>query len=169
MLICLHTFKWFQVLLSNNNNSICTQLNSFRYCHITQIIYLILKIPSKRLDSSICPVDRTLTSTISLGQSGPRSNGNEVVLHTFKSSKTGSSLSDAVKCHRHLFRTRKALPICRDAVSVFYSPSQQSCQICFVNSLVIYNIGFLFSEDFLWEEIKNDTEILIFIFHVIKQ
>ena len=34
---CLHTVKWFQVLLFNNNNSIkylsfvCTQLNGFMY------------------------------------------------------------------------------------------------------------------------------------------
>ena len=39
-MICLHTVKGFQVLLSNSNNSIqyqsfvCTQLKSFKYYHL---------------------------------------------------------------------------------------------------------------------------------------
>ena len=43
-LICLHTVKWFQSLISNGNNSIyyesfvCTQVNGFNYCCLTLII-----------------------------------------------------------------------------------------------------------------------------------
>ena len=43
-LICLHTVKWFQVLLSNSYNFIsyesfvCIQLNGFKYCYLTRII-----------------------------------------------------------------------------------------------------------------------------------
>ena len=39
---CLQTVKWFQVLLSIINNSICTQLNSFQYCYFTPIHYLFV-------------------------------------------------------------------------------------------------------------------------------
>ena len=45
--ICLHTVKWFQVLLANTNNSIqhfsfvCTQLNGFKYCYIIEIQFNI--------------------------------------------------------------------------------------------------------------------------------
>ena len=41
----------------------------------------------------------TLTSTTSLGQSGPGNDGNEGVLHTPQSSRTGHSPSDVVKYH----------------------------------------------------------------------
>ena len=41
-----HTLKWFQVLLSNKNNSVyyesffCTQLNGSKYCYVSQTIQL---------------------------------------------------------------------------------------------------------------------------------
>ena len=59
---CLHTVNWLQVLLPNTNNSIQhysfvdTQLNGFQY--------------SKWLNSYIWPIDWTLTSTTTSGQSG---------------------------------------------------------------------------------------------------
>ena len=67
-LICLHTVKWFQVILYNS-------------------------------DSSIWLIDETQTGTITLGQSGPGSNGTEGVLHIRQSSRTGASLSDGVWYH----------------------------------------------------------------------
>ena len=57
-LIHLNIFKCFQVLLCN---ILTIQLN---ISHFTW------------LDISICPVDGTLTVTITLGQSGLRTNGN---------------------------------------------------------------------------------------------
>ena len=47
----LHIVIWFQVLQSNTNN----------------------------FQTSILPIDGTLTGTTTLGKSGPRSNGNEEV------------------------------------------------------------------------------------------
>ena len=44
--------------------------------------------------SSIWPIDRTLSSATTLGQSGPRSNDNKGVLHIPQSSNTGASPSD---------------------------------------------------------------------------
>ena len=40
-------------------------------------------------ENSIGPIDGTRTDTINTGQNGPRSNGNEEVLHTPKSFRTG--------------------------------------------------------------------------------
>ena len=48
------------------------------------------------LNKSIGPIDKTLKSTTTMGQSGPGSNGNEGVIHTCQISRTGSSPSDAV-------------------------------------------------------------------------
>ena len=45
---------------------------------------------------SIWPTYRTLTGTTSPGQSRPGCNGNEEVLYTPQSSRTGASSSDAV-------------------------------------------------------------------------
>ena len=33
--ICLHTVKWFQILQSKINSSICSQLNGFKYSYLT--------------------------------------------------------------------------------------------------------------------------------------
>ena len=37
-LICLHTVKRFQELLSNTRSTICTQLYGFKNCYLTLII-----------------------------------------------------------------------------------------------------------------------------------
>ena len=37
-LICLHTVKWLQVLQSNTNSFIRTQLNGFKYYNLTQVV-----------------------------------------------------------------------------------------------------------------------------------
>ena len=36
--VCLHTVKWFQVLLSTTNSFILLQINGFKYSYQTQII-----------------------------------------------------------------------------------------------------------------------------------
>ena len=41
----------------------------------------------------------TLTDTITLDESGPRSNSNEGILHTLQVSRTEASPLDAVKCY----------------------------------------------------------------------
>ena len=43
-------------------------------------------------------MDGTLTGTTILGQNGPKSNSNKVVLHTRQGSKTRTSLPNAVYC-----------------------------------------------------------------------
>ena len=36
--ICLHTVKWFHVLLSDITSFIFPQLNGFKYCYLTLVI-----------------------------------------------------------------------------------------------------------------------------------
>ena len=57
-----------------------------------------------------------LTSTTTLDQSEPGSNGNEGVLHTYQSSQTRSSPSDA----GHSF-LEESHPSAEDTVSIFYA------------------------------------------------
>ena len=79
---CLHTVKWFQVLLSNTNSPIWTQLNGHKY--------------RKWLTISIWPINGNLTGTTNPDQSGPGSNGNEGLLHIPQSSKAGAMPSDGL-------------------------------------------------------------------------
>ena len=51
-------------------------------------------------NSSIWPIDRTLSDATTLGQSGPGSNGNEGVLHILQSTSIiGASPSDCLKLY----------------------------------------------------------------------
>ena len=57
------------------------------------------------------------------GQSGPGSNGNERVLHIPQSSRTEASPLDGLVSYPGNL-LGKVLPLCKDAVGVFYSSSQ---------------------------------------------
>ena len=76
--------------------------------------------------SSIWPIDRTLSGTPTLGQSGTGSDDNEGVLCILQSSGiTWPSLSDCLVSYQgHSCRGGGFLPLCREAVGVFYSPSR---------------------------------------------
>ena len=117
----------------------------FKYCYLTLVILFILHsceiliiyrqlydfklviILCKWLNSSIWPIDWTLTGTTILGQSRPGSNGNIRVLHILQSSRTGASPSVRV-IPRHLLEV--VLPLCKSVVGIFYSPSWQGRHIC---------------------------------------
>ena len=72
--------KRLQVLLSNTDSFICTQLNGFRYCYLILTIQFNISLHTvKWLNSSIWPIDWTLTGATPLVKSGPGSNGNEGV------------------------------------------------------------------------------------------
>ena len=77
-------------------------------------------------NSSISLVDRTLSDATTPGQSGPGSDGNEVVLRIPQSSSiTGASPSDCLVSYPGHLLGGGVLPLWRDAVSVFYSSSQK--------------------------------------------
>ena len=69
------------------------------------------------------PIYRTLSGATTPGQSGPGSNGNEGVLRIPQSSSiAGTSPSDCLVSYPG-HSLGGVLPLCRGAVSVFYSPS----------------------------------------------
>ena len=71
--------------------------------------------------SSIWPINKTLSNATTLGQSEPGNNGNEGVLRIPQSSCiTGTWPSDSVISKILL---GGVLPLCREAVDVFYSPN----------------------------------------------
>ena len=73
--------------------------------------------------NSILLIDRTLTGATSPGQSGPGSDGNEGVLHiTQSSSIIGTSPSDCSVSYPGQ-SWEGVLPLCGEAVGVFYGPS----------------------------------------------
>ena len=71
-------------------------------------------------NSSIWPIDKTLSDAIILGQNGPGSDGNEEVLCIPQI--TGASPSDCFVSYGTL--VGGVLPNNRDAVGEFYSPSR---------------------------------------------
>ena len=70
-------------------------------------------------NSSIWPIDRTLSGATTLDQCWPGSNGNERVLHI-----PGVSLSDCLVLYPGHLLGGVVLPFCRDAVGIFYSSSR---------------------------------------------
>ena len=75
-------------------------------------------------NSSIQPIDRTLSGATIPGLSGPGSDGNEGVLHIPQSSSiTGTSPSDCFMSYPGQ-SLRGVLPLCRNTFSVFYSASR---------------------------------------------
>ena len=75
---------------------------------------------------SIRHIDRTLSGNTTLGQSGPRSDGNKKVLRVLQSSSiTGTSASDCLMLYPG-YSMGGVLPLCRDSVDIFYSHSQLS-------------------------------------------
>ena len=71
---------------------------------------------------STWPIDRTLSGTTSPGQSRTGSNGNEGVLCNPQSSSiTGASKSECFFSYSGKMLWGGDLPLCRDAISVFYT------------------------------------------------
>ena len=110
------------------------------------------------------PISRTLLSATTLSQRGPGSNSNEGVLNIPRSSRTRATQLDCFMSYpRHLLRG-EALPLCRDAVNVFYSPSWLGCTdigvdmceyrcICMRARVCVYTC---ISEIFLWISIQRN-------------
>ena len=93
----LCTVKWFHVLIYNSHN-----LGSVIRLHTF---------------NSIWHVKRTLSGATIQGMNGPESDSNEGVLHI------PPTYSDCLVAYLG-YSFRGFLPLCRDAVGVFYSPSQ---------------------------------------------
>ena len=124
----LCTVKWFQVLLYN-----CPNL-TFVICMHT--------------DCSIWPIDRIQSVTSTPGLRGPGSNGNERVLYIPQIFKAGALPSDGHIPDTHW---EGFIPLCRDAVGVFYCHNQLGCtyflnkdwEVSFLTNLKYYFSGFV--------------------------
>ena len=81
-------------------------------------------------NSSIWPLDRTLSGATTLGQSGPESDGNEGVHLIPQSSKTEATSSGRLMSYPRHFCGGEVLPLHRDAFIVFYSPSWLGLYMC---------------------------------------
>ena len=75
------------------------------------------------INSLIQPIDRTLSGATTPGQSGPGSNGNEGILQIPQNSTTGILPLDCLVSYPGYLLKVRVLPLCREAISVFYSPS----------------------------------------------
>ena len=99
-LILLHTIKWFQVLLCITNNSIKHQSFVYTQLNVKTIQFSISHFflcTQFKYQSSIWPIDRTLSGATTPSQSGSESDGNEGVLHIPQNSSiTRASLSDCL-------------------------------------------------------------------------
>ena len=104
----------------------CTQLNGFKSCDITITIYRQSFVFTV---CSICSIGRTLSGTITPGQSESGSNGNEGVLHIPQISKARASLSAGLISYPVYSLGDGVLPHYRHAVDVFYSPSRLGCEM----------------------------------------
>ena len=81
---------------ANINSFICTQLIGFKY--------------SKLLNSSIWPIDGTLTGTNTPSLSVPGNNGNEEVLHILQSSRNEDLPSDSLVSYLGQSSVKKFYP-----------------------------------------------------------
>ena len=72
--------KWFQVFLRITNNSI-KQSFIYTQLNVKTVLFQVIQFNIGMQFSSIWPIDRTLSGTTTLGQSGLGSDGNEGVLH----------------------------------------------------------------------------------------
>ena len=103
-------------------------------------------------NSSIWPVGRTLFGATTTGQSGPGSNGNEGVLNVPQSSKTRASPLYCLMSYQE-YSLGEVLPLCRNAVDVFFSPSRLDY------SLKVFPVSFKLSQRFLFLHLKEDVTI----------
>ena len=75
------------------------------------------------------PIDGTLTGTTTPGQSGPGSNCNEGVFYIPQSSRIGASSSDNLVSYPGHMLWEGVIFLCRDAVSIFYTPANRAKRI----------------------------------------
>ena len=74
-------------------------------------------------NSSIWPIDRFLSGATTPAQSGPGTNESEEVLCIPQIYKAGALHSDGLMLYPGPLWGVEVLPLCRDAVNIFHSPS----------------------------------------------
>ena len=99
-------------------------LAQVRSLNVETVLLQAIQFSISTLFSAIRPIDKTLSGPSIPGQTGPGSDGNEVVLCiTQSSSITGTSPSGCLVSYPGQ-SLGGVLPCCRKAVNVFYSPNR---------------------------------------------
>ncbi len=104
-------------------------LNKIRSLNIKTVLFQPIQFFISIQFSPTCPVNRTLLGASTPGQSEPGNDGNKGVLRIPQSSSiAGTSPSDCLVSYPgHLLGG--VLPLCREAVGVFYSPHRLGNEI----------------------------------------
>ena len=96
------------------------------HTNVKTVLFQRIQFNWRTLFSSIWPIDRALSGATTPGQSGPGSDGIKVVIRFLqRSSITGVSPSNCLVSYTgHSWVGVGFLPLCRDTISVFCSPSR---------------------------------------------
>ena len=101
-------------------------------------------------NSSIRPIDRTLSGATTLGQSGPRSNGNEGVFRiTQSSSITGTSPSDCFVSYPGYSLMGGVLPPLKKCSQYILQPQPTGLRCRFMQLPTIQNLNFEVNSSYL--------------------
>ena len=100
--------------------------------------------------STIWPIDRILSGATTPGQSRPRSDGNEGVLHIHQSSSIiGTWQTDCLAVYQRHLLGEGVLSLCRKAVDVFYGHSQLEVENDYYN--IIFCQSFSNGTNLVWK------------------
>ena len=97
-------------------------------------------------NSSVWPIDRTLSSATTPGQSVPESNGNEGIL-CIPQSSTDRSLATWWLNIISWTLIEGVLPFCSDVFGVFYSPSRLGCWLKWNVSKTICSFNYTWNDN----------------------
>ena len=111
----------------------------------------------------IWPIDRTLTSTTTMGRSEVRSNGNQVMLNVHQRLRTGLSPSGAIQCHIQDTRWSGVLPLSKNAVSIFYKPAQLGSCVIYDNNVITGWCTVLSLILLLLESFSHQRQLMVFL------
>ena len=99
----------------------------FPYLQVWVFLFLRTSFFTAQNVGPMIHIDGILIDITTFSQSGPGSYGNEEILHIPQSSRTWASLSGRLESYPgHLLEMERVLPLCRDAIGIFYSPCQKS-------------------------------------------
>ena len=123
--IWFNKVKYFQVLLCIINNSVKHQSFVYTQSNVKQFYFKqfnlaqVLFYTAEMLNSTILPIDKTLSGSTTPTSVDPESDGNEGVLCIPQSfSITGAWPSDCLMSYQEI----RFLLLCWDIVGVFYTP-----------------------------------------------
>ena len=125
----LQTIKWFHLFLYYMNTLLCKNSsisnNSLEQFYVLNIKTVLSQTSTQfKCQTVLWAIERTLSDATTPGYSGPGSDGNEgVLLIPQSSSISEASPSDCLVSYPGHSLREEVLPLYREAVGAFYSPS----------------------------------------------